>query len=142
MTTDELKAMIEAADGSLPAVEQCLLRGAGKGTRLENEMTIADYDIQKEEDLWLVPRQRLPPDAAEVLMAEAMALLSEMQVGMARRRDEHHDSVAALESRKLALIKQHEGGNVKDKLKLTVGSEQVTTKRSTLTTATIPGVES
>jgi hypothetical protein len=135
MTTEQLKAMIEAADGDFPAQEQCILVGAGEGARLEVGMTLADYKVQKEADLRLVPRQRPPPHASQTHMAEAMAQLAEAQVGLACRWDEHHDSVEALESRKRAVVKRHSsGGNVKDRLKLTVGGEQVTTKRSTLCT--------
>ena len=134
MLTEELTAMIEAADADLPAAEHCLLIGEGKGTRLVNGMPLSDFGMTKEIDLRLVPRQRPPPDASQVRMAEAMAQLAEMQVGLACRWDEHHDSVEALESRKLAIVKRHGGGNVKDRLKLTVGGEQVTTKRSTLCT--------
>ena len=108
MTTEQLKAMIEAADGDFPAQEQCILVGAGEGTRLENGMTLADYKVQKEADLRLVPRQRPPPHESQTHMAEAMAQLAEAQVGLARRWDKHHDSVEALESRKLAASARHQ----------------------------------
>ena len=40
MLTEELTAMIEAADADLPAAEHCLLIGEGKGTRLVNGMPL------------------------------------------------------------------------------------------------------
>ena len=111
MLTEELTAMIEAKDGEFPAAEHCLLVGQGKGTRLVNGMPLSEFGVTKEIDLRLVPRQRPPPDASQVRMAEAMAQLAEMQTGLTRRWDELHDAHELLESRKLALAKKLGGGH-------------------------------
>eukprot|EP01046_Picozoa_sp_COSAG06_P013000 COSAG06_NODE_778_length_12377_cov_54.670875_4_plen_548_part_00 len=134
LTAEELKAMIEAKDGSLVAAEHSILVGEGEGSVLAAGMTLAEGGVRKEAELRLVPRQRPPPDPSEKIMDDALAALMQMRAGMRGRWDEHHDSVAALESRKRALVQQHGGGRVKDRLKLTVGGEHVNTKRSTLCT--------
>ena len=134
-TIEELKSMIEADVDCPEAAEQCLLIGEGKGTRMENGMTVADYEVQKEAEIRLVPRQRPAPHASQTQMAEAMAQAMAFQQGIARRWDELYDSVAVLESRKRTAARRHGvRGKVKERLKLTVGGERVDVKRSTLCT--------
>jgi hypothetical protein len=109
MATEELLAMVEreGADGSLVAHEHRLLVGEGEGTRLLKGMVLADYDVKKESELRLVPRQRPPPDASQTQMAEALNEAKAVQTGIAGRWDKHHDSVEALESRKLTAARRY-----------------------------------
>ncbi len=72
---------------------------------------------------------------AQRQMAAATEQLAAMHAGLARRADELHASIAALEARKLALRQQNGGDKVKDRLKLNVGGEHVNTKRSILCAA-------
>ena len=133
-SVEEVKAMIEASEGTPPA-EQTLLLGEGMGERMEMGMTMADYEIRMETTIRLVPNRGAPPHPSQERMAAAMAELVAMQEGLGQRWVELHRSQEELESKKRALARRHGGGKkLKDRLKLTVGGEHVDTKRSTLCT--------
>ena len=63
-SVEEVKAMIEASEGTPPA-EQTLLLGEGMGERMEMGMTMADYDIRMETTIRLVPNRAPPPHPSQ-----------------------------------------------------------------------------
>lgn len=132
-TVEEVHDMIESAEG-VPAAEQCLF--IGDGVRLEWGMTMSYYEVRKETTLRLVQQRRPPPHPSRQRTTELLRELSALHDGLGRRWDELFLSHEKLESRKRALALQHgavqRGKPVKDRLKLTVGGEHITTKRSLL----------
>jgi hypothetical protein len=135
-TVEEVHDMIESAEG-VPAAEQCLF--IGDGVRLERGMTIDCYEVRKETTLRLGEQRRPPPHPSRQRTTELLRELSALHDRLGRRWDELFVNHEMLESRKRALALQHgaaravqRGKPVKDRLKLTVGGEHITTKRSLL----------
>ena len=139
-TGKEVLELVEALDESLVATDHWLLAGQGAGTRILPSATLAEAEVHRQADLRLVPRQRPPPHPAQQRMDSSMAQLETMRRALARGWDELHDSIAALEAKKRADAERHGGGGgkTKDRLKLTVGGETITTKRSVVCAA-FPG---
>ena len=138
-TGKEVLELVEALDESLVAADHWLLAGQGPGTRILPSATLAEAEVHRQADLRLVPRQRPPPHPAQQRMDSSMAQLETMRRALARGWDELHDSIAALEAKRRAAAERHSGGGkTKDRLKLTVGGETITTKRSVVCAA-FPG---
>ena len=135
-STEELKAMLAREPNSLPAAQQRIF--LEDETQLEVGMSLADYHIKKEATLRLVPRPKPALCPAQLRSRGAMEKLLGAQLGMDQRWYELAQSKEQLESRKRAMLQRYGGGNLKDRLKLTVGGEQITTKRSILC-APFPG---